>query len=145
MDDFDINILEDELAGALLLLEQAYDTARPWERGTEDENPSTDLDVVTYGQRKPRLGWKLLKTYTGSTTKADSVSELLTVAGPEWEHMSKHTVQRGVVLPGEKKILPIANSARPNLHSRDIVIEYKCPWSRVRIITLFSFICVCQI
>jgi hypothetical protein len=86
MDEFDIQIPENELAGALLLLEQAFGTARPWEGGTEDENPSTDFDAINYGQRKPRLGWKLLKTYTGSTTKANAVSELLAIAGPEWEH-----------------------------------------------------------
>jgi len=86
MDEFDIQIHENELAGALLLLEQASCTARPREGGAEDENPSTDFDAINYGQRKPRLGWKLLKTYTGSTTKANAVSELLAIAGPEWEH-----------------------------------------------------------
>ncbi len=123
MDDFDIHIPEDEFAGALLLLEQASDIARHWDGGKEDENLSTDFDAISYCGRKPGLGWKLQKTYTGSRAKADAVSDLLTLPGPEWEAVSKHIVKRGEVLPGEKKILPIANTARPNQNSGDIILE----------------------
>jgi len=55
-----------------------------------------------------------------------------------------HCPERGR-LAGEKKFLPIANTARPNQNSGDIILEYKCPWSRVRIILIVSFIHVCQV
>ena len=48
-------------------------------------------------------------------------------------------------MPGEKKILPIANTARPNQNSGDIILEYKCPWSRVLIIIIFLFLYVCHL
>ena len=89
-----------------------------------------DHDPTYVSKKKPRLHWHLLNIFRGPNANTDALRELLPIAGPILLDMAKRTDQRGMP-QGEFRVLPTANPPRPKKHSGDVVIEYKCPWTKV--------------